>query len=416
MAVDNVSLAITDGEFIVLLGPSGCGKTTTMRMVAGLEDPTEGDILIGDRDVTDVAPGDRDLAMVFQNYGLYPHMTVAENIAYPLKVRRVPAAERSERVRAAAARVELEGYLDRKPQALSGGQRQRVALARAIVRTPQLFLMDEPLSNLDAKLRVSMRAELKHLQHELAITTIYVTHDQVEAMTLADRVAVMSLGRLQQVGPPLEIYNRPQNVFVAGFVGNPSMNLIMASADPGRIVHPAFSLAVDHALTGKVTLGQRPEDMDITAPEKGDFRGEVFSAELLGDAALITVRLGSDLIAVKADKDCPTRMGDVVGVAFDTASLHIFDGVTGERIPDRVEANSRLPTCRRARGERDGGRSFPRRRRRPADLARRGFLRRAIFRSHDSIIRRASRSGPTALSGVAMPRATFCESSRMAHT
>ncbi|MFZ0603160.1 MAG: ABC transporter ATP-binding protein, partial [Roseiarcus sp.] len=196
-AVDSVSLAISDGEFMVLLGPSGCGKTTTMRMVAGLEDPTEGDILIGERNVTDVAPGDRDLAMVFQNYGLYPHMTVAENIAYPLKVRRVPAAERSERVRAAAARVELEGYLDRKPQALSGGQRQRVALARAIVRTPQLFLMDEPLSNLDAKLRVSMRAQLKHLQHELAITTIYVTHDQVEAMTLADRVAVMSQGRLQ---------------------------------------------------------------------------------------------------------------------------------------------------------------------------------------------------------------------------
>ena len=199
-AVDSVSLAISDGEFMVLLGPSGCGKTTTMRMVAGLEDPTEGDILIGERNVTDVAPGDRDLAMVFQNYGLYPHMTVAENIAYPLKVRRVPAAERSERVRAAAARVELEGYLDRKPQALSGGQRQRVALARAIVRTPQLFLMDEPLSNLDAKLRVSMRAQLKHLQHELAITTIYVTHDQVEAMTLADRVAVMSQGDSSRSG------------------------------------------------------------------------------------------------------------------------------------------------------------------------------------------------------------------------
>jgi multiple sugar transport system ATP-binding protein len=349
-AVDSVSLAISDGEFMVLLGPSGCGKTTTMRMVAGLEDPTEGDILIGERNVTDVAPGDRDLAMVFQNYGLYPHMTVAENIAYPLKVRRVPAAERSERVRAAAARVELEGYLDRKPQALSGGQRQRVALARAIVRTPQLFLMDEPLSNLDAKLRVSMRAQLKHLQHELAITTIYVTHDQVEAMTLADRVAVMSQGRLQQVGPPLEIYNRPKNVFVAGFVGNPSMNLIAANADPGRIVHPAFSLSVDRATPGKVTLGQRAEDMNVTAPEKGDFRGEVFSAELLGDAALITVRLGADLVVVKAEKDCPARMGDVVGVAFDTASLHIFDGATCERLPDSVETHSkiaRLPTSRR---------------------------------------------------------------------
>ena len=349
-AVDDVSLLISDGEFMVLLGPSGCGKTTTMRMIAGLEEPTDGEILIGERNVTDVPPGERDLAMVFQNYGLYPHMTVAENIAYPLKVRRVRGAERAERVRAAAARVELEGYLDRKPQALSGGQRQRVALARAIVRTPQLFLMDEPLSNLDAKLRVSMRAQLKHLQHELAITTIYVTHDQVEAMTLADRVAVMSQGRLQQVGQPLEIYNRPKNVFVAGFLGNPSMNLIAAIADPGRIVHPAFSLAVDQAGRGKVTLGQRPEDMRVTAPEKGDFRGEVFSAELLGDAALITVRLGSDLVAVKAEKDCPARMGDIVGVAFDTASLHIFDGATGERLPDRAESHgkvTRLPASKR---------------------------------------------------------------------
>ena len=349
-AVDNVSLAISDGEFMVLLGPSGCGKTTTMRVVAGLADPTEGDVFIGDRNVTDVPPGERDLAMVFQNYGLYPHMTVGENIGYPLKVRSIPKAERAERVRAAAARVELEGYLERKPQALSGGQRQRVALARAIVRTPQLFLMDEPLSNLDAKLRVSMRAQLKHLQHELGITTIYVTHDQVEAMTLADRVAVMSQGRLQQVGPPLEIYNRPRNVFVAGFLGNPSMNLIAAAADPGRIVHPGFSLAVEQAPPGRVTLGQRPEDMRITGPEKGDFRGEVFSAELLGDAALVTVRLGSELIAVKAEKDCPARMGDIVGVAFDTASLHIFDDATGERVPDRTDAHrkvTRLPASKR---------------------------------------------------------------------
>ncbi|KAB2861519.1 MAG: ABC transporter ATP-binding protein, partial [Bauldia sp.] len=202
VAVDTISLEIADGEFMVFLGPSGCGKTTTMRMIAGLEDPTAGDILIGDRLVNDVAPGERDLAMVFQNYGLYPHMTVAENIGYPLKVARVARAERDERVRAAAAKVELEGYLDRRPHALSGGQRQRVALARAIVRTPQLFLMDEPLSNLDAKLRVSMRAQLKHLQHELGTTTIYVTHDQVEAMTLADRVAVLSKGELQQIGPP----------------------------------------------------------------------------------------------------------------------------------------------------------------------------------------------------------------------
>jgi multiple sugar transport system ATP-binding protein len=334
VAVDAISLDIADGEFVVLLGPSGCGKTTTMRMVAGLEDPTGGEIRIGDRIVNDVPPGERDLAMVFQNYGLYPHMTVAENIGYPLKVARVPKPEREQRVRAAAARVDLEAFLHRKPQALSGGQRQRVALARAIVRTPKLFLMDEPLSNLDAKLRVSMRAQLRHLQHELATTTIYVTHDQVEAMTLADRVAVLSQGKLQQVGAPLEIYNHPVNVFVAGFLGSPSMNLIAATMDAGRIEHPAFSFALDRVRPGNITIGQRPEDMRIVHPERGDFRAEVFSAELLGDAALITVRLGRDFIAVKAEKDCPARMGEVVGIAFDRAALHLFDHATGERLFD----------------------------------------------------------------------------------
>jgi multiple sugar transport system ATP-binding protein len=351
-AVDNVSLDIADGEFMVLLGPSGCGKTTTMRMVAGLDDPSEGDILIGDRIVNDLAPGERDLAMVFQNYGLYPHMTVAENIGYPLKVARVAKPERAERVKAAAARVELEAYLERKPQALSGGQRQRVALARAIVRTPRLFLMDEPLSNLDAKLRVSMRAQLKHLQHELATTTIYVTHDQVEAMTLADRVAVMSKGRLQQVGAPLDIYNRPANVFVAGFLGNPSMNLISVNAEAGRLVHAAFSLPADAVRPGRVVVGQRPEDMKLTEPEKGDFRGEIFSAELLGDAALITVRLNGDLVSVKAGKDVRARMGDVVGVAFDPATLHFFDGASGERLPDRNDEAGKVTPFPQARAER----------------------------------------------------------------
>ena len=352
VAVDTISLEIADGEFMVFLGPSGCGKTTTMRMIAGLEDPTAGDILIGDRLVNDVAPGERDIAMVFQNYALYPHMTVAENIGYPLKVARVARAERDERVRAAAAKVELEGYLDRRPHALSGGQRQRVALARAIVRTPQLFLMDEPLSNLDAKLRVSMRAQLKHLQHELGTTTIYVTHDQVEAMTLADRVAVLSKGELQQIGPPLEIYNRPANVFVAGFLGNPSMNLVAAQAEAGRVVHPAFSLALDHVAPGKVTVGQRPEDMRIVEPEKGDFRAEVFSAELLGDSALVTARLGRELIAVKAEKDCPARMGDIVGIAFDRAALHLFDGDSGERLPDRHAGGATVTRLPQAKGDR----------------------------------------------------------------
>ena len=335
-AVDAVTLDIADGEFMVLLGPSGCGKTTTMRMIAGLDDPTGGTIRIGDEVVNEVSPGERNLAMVFQNYGLYPHMTVAENIGYPLKVRRVPPAERAQRVRAAAARVELEAYLERKPQALSGGQRQRVALARAIVRTPRLFLMDEPLSNLDAKLRVSMRAQLKHLQRELGTTTIYVTHDQVEAMTLADRVAVMSKGRLQQVGAPLEIYNRPKNVMVAEFLGNPSMNLIGATVETGQVRHAAFSLAVDDLPRGAVTLGQRPEDMRIVDPEKGDFRAEIFAAELLGDATIMTVRLDAAFVAVKADKDCGVRMGDTVGVSFDRAKLHFFDAKTGERLENRT--------------------------------------------------------------------------------
>ena len=223
VGVDNQSLAIRDREFLVLLGPSGCGKTTTMRMIAGLEEPTEGEVWIGDRMVNDDLPKDRDVAMVFQNYGLYPHMSVFENIAYPLKVRGVSKPEIEPRVQRAAGQVELTEFLSRKPRELSGGQRQRVALARAIVRTPKVFLMDEPLSNLDAKLRVLMRAELKHLSRELRITTIYVTHDQIEAMTLADRVAVMNAGVIQQLGTPDEIYNDPANLFVAGFIGSPAM-------------------------------------------------------------------------------------------------------------------------------------------------------------------------------------------------
>jgi multiple sugar transport system ATP-binding protein len=332
VGVESFSIDIADGEFIVFLGPSGCGKTTTMRMIAGLEDPTDGEIFIGERMVNDLSPGDRDLAMVFQNYGLYPHMTVAENIGYPLKVRRIAPDERTRRVREAAGRVELETYLDRKPAALSGGQRQRVALARAIVRTPQLFLMDEPLSNLDAKLRVSMRAQLKHLQRELGTTTIYVTHDQVEAMTLADRVVVLSQGKAQQVGTPLDIYQRPQNTFVAGFLGSPPMNLIPCEASSGTLQNPAFSLDVPVSASGRVTLGQRPEDLRIEAPEKADIRAEVFTAELLGDATLVTVKVGNDFVVVKADKDCPARMGDTVGISFRREALHLF-GPGGERLP-----------------------------------------------------------------------------------
>jgi multiple sugar transport system ATP-binding protein len=332
IGVDDISLDVADGEFLVLLGPSGCGKSTTMRMIAGLDEPTTGEIWIGERIVNDLAPGERDLAMVFQNYGLYPHMTIAENIGYPLKVAGVPKREREARVHAVAERVELTGLLDRRPQALSGGQRQRVALGRAIVRTPRLFLMDEPLSNLDAKLRVSMRAQLKHLQRELNTTTIYVTHDQIEAMTLADRVAVMSEGRLQQVGAPLEIYNHPSNVFVAGFLGSPSMNLIEVEIEDGLIRHSAFALPAPAVAAGRFKLGQRPEDMAVAAPGSGDFDAEVYTAELLGETALVTIRLGQELIAVKAEKDTPVRMGDVIGIRFGRgALLHLFDAGTGLR-------------------------------------------------------------------------------------
>ncbi len=240
--IDDLSLDIADQEFLVLLGPSGCGKTTTMRMIAGLEDVTAGDLLIGGQRVNDTPARGRDLAMVFQNYGLYPHMTVADNIGYPLKVQGLSRSARMPRIAAAAEKVELGPYLQRRPGELSGGQRQRVALARAIVRTPRLFLMDEPLSNLDAKLRTSMRAQIKHLQRELATTTVYVTHDQVEAMTLADRIVIMDKGRIQQQGSPAEIYARPASTFVAGFIGSPPMNLLTGRGGSGAFQHPAGSV------------------------------------------------------------------------------------------------------------------------------------------------------------------------------
>ncbi|MGN6550155.1 MAG: ABC transporter ATP-binding protein [Pararhizobium sp.] len=331
-AVHDLSLDIADREFLVLLGPSGCGKTTTMRMIAGLEEPTAGDILINGERVNDKPARDRDLAMVFQNYGLYPHMTVAENIGYPLKVRRVAKIDRQKRVQAAAERVELGRLLDRRPGELSGGQRQRVALARAIVRTPQLFLMDEPLSNLDAKLRTVMRAQLKHLQRDLETTTVYVTHDQVEAMTLADRIVVMKDGRIQQSGTPAEIYARPANTFVAGFIGSPPMNLIPGRVVEGRFLHAAGTLAAEGLPEGEVTLGARPEDMAITGPTEGHLSGTVFSSELLGDTTLVGVTVGADLVNVKAGPEHGRAIGEPVGIRLDSHRLHAFDCDGGQRI------------------------------------------------------------------------------------
>jgi multiple sugar transport system ATP-binding protein len=328
--VDNFNLSIADREFLVLLGPSGCGKTTTMRMIAGLEDTTDGDILIGGKRVNDLDPKDRDIAMVFQSYALYPNMNVYENIRFPLKVRRVPEAEHDARVRRASAMVELDDFLHRRPSELSGGQRQRVALARAIVREPAVFLMDEPLSNLDAKLRVSTRAQIKNLSHELKVTAIYVTHDQIEAMTLADRVVVMRKGLIQQVGTPTEIYDRPANTFVAGFIGNPAMNLMEGRIAGGVFEGEHVRIAGLTAPDGPVTLGFRAEDAAVAA--RGEIGAPVYTMELLGDSTMVTVRAGGALVAVKAPKDYRAEIGEGVSITVPAAACHLFDAKTGDRL------------------------------------------------------------------------------------
>jgi len=335
VGVDNFNLDIADQEFLVLLGPSGCGKTTTMRMIAGLEDITEGEIWIGDRMVNKLEPKDRDISMVFQSYGLYPNMTVYENIRFPLKVRKVPQDQHHERVMAASKMVELDDFLERRPAALSGGQRQRVALARAIVREPNAFLMDEPLSNLDAKLRVSTRAQIKNLHHTLKRTTIYVTHDQVEAMTLADRVVVMNKGLIQQVGTPMEIYDRPANTFVASFIGSPAMNLV-----PGEIADGVFtgkSIRIEglsKAVTGPVTLGFRAEDATL-AEGQGQIEAPIYSVELLGEATMIAMRVAGELVSIKVGKDYRAEIGDQVKVNIAASACHLFDHSTGTRFDPR---------------------------------------------------------------------------------
>jgi multiple sugar transport system ATP-binding protein len=331
VAVDEMSLTIADQEFVVFLGPSGCGKTTTMRMIAGLEEATAGDILINGKRVNDLDPKDRDIAMVFQSYALYPNMNVFENIRFPLKVRKVPEAEHADRVRRAADMVELGPFMGRKPSELSGGQRQRVALARAIVRQPSVFLMDEPLSNLDAKLRVSTRAQIKNLSHELKVTTIYVTHDQIEAMTLADRVVVMRSGQVQQVGTPTQIYDRPANTFVAGFIGNPAMNLMDGRMEAGVFIADATRIEGLGAPDGPITLGFRAEDARVTA-NSGAITAPVYSMELLGDSTMVTVRAGGALVAVKAPKDYRIDIGQSVSIAIPTTACHLFNVKTGARL------------------------------------------------------------------------------------
>ena len=333
IGVDNFDMKIADSEFLVLLGPSGCGKTTTMRMIAGLEDPTEGTIRIGDRVVNDLEPKDRDVAMVFQSYGLYPNLNVAENIRFPLKVRKVPADQHEEKVQRAAEMVELTQFMHRLPKELSGGQRQRVALARAIVRQPSVFLMDEPFSNLDAKLRVSTRAQLKNLHHELKVTTVYVTHDQIEAMTLADRVVVMKAGVIQQIGTPTDIYNNPANTFVAGFIGSPAMNLLEGDLSDGTFSAENANIAgLAGAASGAITLGYRAEDASIADPSDAQISAPIYSLELLGDATMVTVRAGGGLVSVKADKDYRAEIGQPVGIAIDPNQCHLFNRDSGQRL------------------------------------------------------------------------------------
>lgn len=340
-AVPGLDLEIRDGEFMVLVGPSGCGKSTSLRMLAGLEEINSGKIYIGDRDVTAMAPKDRDIAMVFQNYALYPHMSVADNMAFALKMGKVPVEERKKRVAEAARILGLEQFLERKPKALSGGQRQRVAMGRAIVRQPQVFCMDEPLSNLDAKMRVQTRTDIAKLQADLGVTTVYVTHDQVEAMTMGDRVAVMKLGELQQVDTPLKLYDKPANLFVAGFIGSPQMNLLEAHAENGKAVIGQYTVPVDDVaarkMKGNVTVGVRPEAWRIVGEGEG-LPVKITVVEELGADAFVYGTSGvegtpSNVIIRMSGRDHKHK-GDTVYVTTDPHHVHVFDTASGERLSD----------------------------------------------------------------------------------
>ncbi|HYH35483.1 MAG TPA: sn-glycerol-3-phosphate ABC transporter ATP-binding protein UgpC [Nocardioides sp.] len=343
-AVPGIDLEIKDGEFMVLVGPSGCGKSTTLRMLAGLEEVNEGKIFIGDRDITHMPPKDRDIAMVFQNYALYPHMSVADNMAFALKMAKVPEAERKKRVAEAARILGLDEYLERKPKALSGGQRQRVAMGRAIVRQPQVFCMDEPLSNLDAKMRVQTRTDIAKLQSDLGVTTVYVTHDQVEAMTMGDRVAVMKDGYLQQVDTPLRLYDKPQNLFVAGFIGSPQMNLITARAKEGKAQIGEYLVPVDPAASKQlgentdITVGVRPEAWRLVSENEGGLPVDVTVVEELGADGFVygtcDVEGTPGSVIVRVSGRDSVHKGDRIYVTTEPESVHVFDTGTGERLSE----------------------------------------------------------------------------------
>lgn len=353
-SVDNINLDIADGEFLVLVGPSGCGKSTTLRMLAGLEDVNSGQVFIGDRDVTNVPPKDRDIAMVFQNYALYPHMTVRENMGFALKIAGVDKAKINERVEAAARTLDLTEFLDRKPKALSGGQRQRVAMGRAIVRKPQVFLMDEPLSNLDAKLRVQTRTQIASMQRELGVTTLYVTHDQTEALTMGDRIAVLNKGVLQQVGTPRDLYEHPENEFVAGFIGSPAMNLGTFTVEGRTARLGEAQVELPESLVGKVdgpevVLGFRPEALDVDPngqiPVRVDFVEELGSdsylyGTLVGGGNLSSgtdsnpdASTSNNIVVRTAPRTAP-KPGNTVKLSIKPGMLHVFSAKTGKRIEE----------------------------------------------------------------------------------
>jgi len=329
-AVHAVDLNVAEGELVVLVGPSGCGKTTTLRMVAGLESVTRGEVRIGGRRMNEVPPKDRDVGMVFQSYALYPHMTVRENMAFGLELRKLPRAEIDARVREAAALLGLGELLDRKPKAMSGGQRQRVAMGRAIVRRPRVFLFDEPLSNLDAKLRGQMRVEIARLHRRLGATSLYVTHDQVEAMTLADRIVLMSKGKVQQIGAPLDLYERPANLFVATFLGTPTMNTLRLSVEGGHLRGESVALPATGVPTGEWTIGARAEDAALVEAAAGHLRGQVEVVERLGPTAHVHVRSASGVFVVAAPPETRAQAGDLVGVTLNR--WHRFDPKTEERV------------------------------------------------------------------------------------
>jgi multiple sugar transport system ATP-binding protein len=345
--ISDLNLHVRDHEFLVLVGPSGCGKSTALRMIAGLEEITDGDLFIGDRRVNDLDPKDRDIAMVFQNYALYPHMNVFDNMAFSLKLHHLEKPEIDRRVRTAADMLGISDYLARKPRELSGGQRQRVALGRAIVREPSVFLMDEPLSNLDAKLRVQTRAEIARLHQRLGTTTVYVTHDQVEAMTMGTRIAVMSRGLLQQVGPPQELYDNPKNLFVAGFIGSPAMNFAKVTADGGNVAGEGFSFPVPSRYTaglngGKALVaGFRPEHLELgDLSQAAGIRAKADVVEYLGNEELLHVTVEGhegDVVAV-VGSDHHVRPGDIIELKLPLDRLHLFDAESGDAVPHSVAA------------------------------------------------------------------------------